>query len=65
MASPLNKIFFDFIILNNSLEKNFTKLGDLKRVERNIISNLNYKNEKFLTLSLVTKVLPIIFGRTE
>ncbi|AWS52697.1 hypothetical protein OOC_17049 [Providencia rettgeri Dmel1] len=65
MASPLNKIFFDFIILNNSLEKNFTKLGDLKRVKRNIISNLNYKNEKILILSLVTKVLPIKFGRTE
>ncbi|KLN45882.1 hypothetical protein AAY77_12755 [Providencia rettgeri] len=64
MASPLNKIFFDFIILNNSLEKNFTKLGDLKRVERNIISNLNYKNEKFLNLSFVTKVLPIKLGRT-
>jgi len=59
MAGPLNEIFVDFIILNNLLEKNFTKFGDILVRERKKISKTGDKNKIFSSLRFVTKILPI------
>jgi len=59
MAGPLNEFFFDFIILNNPLEKNFTKFGDILGWWRKKNSKTGDKNKIFSSLRFVTKILPI------